>query len=249
MTIAFGRTALSRAGLSILALAITLGGSVTAVALDADDLIKQGNALRRKGDDAAALEKFQQAYEVDKRARSLAQVALAEQALGRWVRAYEHLIQALADKGDPWIAKNQAPLEESLKTSGEHVGQLEILGGTPGAEVRINGALMGRLPLPKPLALPIGTTTIGLTARGYVPIERATSIRAGQIARESFDALVAAAEPRAQVAEGRGASVPRAVPPGNDASPGGPAPGSVPEILPEDEGLYEPDQPQEQPGE
>ncbi|HET9321635.1 MAG TPA: DNA-directed RNA polymerase subunit alpha [Bryobacteraceae bacterium] len=36
---------------------------------------------------------------------------------------------------------------------------------------------------------------------------------------------------------------------GRLVAPPAPAPGSVPEILPEDEGLYEPDQPQEQPGE
>ena len=195
---------------------------MSAVAADPDELIKQGNALRRKGDDAAALEKFQQAYDADPRSRprAIAQVGLAEQALGRWVRAYEHLIQALASKDDPWIAKNLATLEEALKTSGDHVGQLEILGGTPGAEVRINGALIGRLPLSKPLALPIGTATIALAARGYVSLERATSIRAGQIARESFDAL-AAAETRAQIAEGSGTSVPKAVPPTGEPSPVG----------------------------
>src|SRR5689334_23114675 len=128
MISALPRPAPAGVGLLLLAVAITLAGPAAGAAQDADELIKQGNVLRRKGDDTAALEKFEQAYELDKRPRSLAQMGLAEQALGRWVRAYEHLTQALADKGDPWIAKNLAPLGEALKTASEHVGQLEILG-------------------------------------------------------------------------------------------------------------------------
>ena len=50
-------------------------------------LIKHGLELREKHDDEGALAEFQRAYQLSKGGRALAQIALAEQALGRWVDA------------------------------------------------------------------------------------------------------------------------------------------------------------------
>ena len=47
----------------------------TAGAGDAAELIKEGIALRRKGDDAGAREKFQQAHRLQESPRALAQMA------------------------------------------------------------------------------------------------------------------------------------------------------------------------------
>src|SRR5207244_1663513 len=48
-------------------------------------LLDQGYALRERGDDDQALAKFQAAYRLAPEPRALAQIALAEQALGRWL--------------------------------------------------------------------------------------------------------------------------------------------------------------------
>ena len=110
---------------------------------DADDLIRQGVERRRQRDDAGALHLFEQAYEAGHSPRALAQVALAEQALGKWVSAWEHLRQALAIQGDPWIAKNRVALTEAAARVGEHVGWIEIFEGPQGVEVRLDGAARG----------------------------------------------------------------------------------------------------------
>jgi hypothetical protein len=197
-----------------------------AAALDPDELVTQGLALRRKGDDAAALQKFEQAYEADKRPRTLAQVALAEQALGRWAHAYDHLTEALGEKSDPWIAKHKSTLEDAMKALREHVGKLEILGGSPGAEVRINGATVGSLPLSKPVTLPTGSAAIEVAAPSFTPIQRTTGIRAGQTTRESFDAFVSAER---HVPEARAQPVSTAEAPASDVKSIAAPQGSRPE--------------------
>ena len=154
---------------------------------DADDLIRQGVERRRQRDDAGALRLFEQAYEAGHSPRALAQIALAEQALGKWVSASEHLRQALAIQGDPWIAKNRAALTEATARVGEHVGWIEIFGGPQGAEVRLDGTARGTLPLPRPLAAPTGSVAVDLWQGGSVVVHRTTTVRAGETTREAFE--------------------------------------------------------------
>ena len=173
-------------------------GMLTVVALlaprsaradESDDLIKRGIESRRKQDDAAGLRFFEKAYELGHSPRALAQMGLAEQALGKWVPASEHLREALAIHGNPWIEKNRAILDESVTRIADHVGFIEIFGGTPGAEIRLDGVARGTLPLPRPLATTTGTVAVDLTMPGRLPIRRTTTVRAGETTREAFDDL------------------------------------------------------------
>jgi hypothetical protein len=173
------------------ALFVTAG---RATAADASDLIKEGIALRRQGDDAGGLEKFQQAYEAQRTPRTLAQIALAEQALGRWAAAHDHLVAALDARSDPWISRNQATLTRALDAIQPHVGRLEILAAPVGADVRLNGVSCGSLPLPGALTVATGSVMIEIAAPGFHPAQRGTIVRAGQITRESFDPLTPVAQ-------------------------------------------------------
>jgi len=177
---------------ALLAIALAIAVAVPRVvaAANADELIKEGVGLRRKGDDFGALQRFEQAYQIDKSPRALAQIGLAEQALGRWVAAHEHLTQALDSKTDAWIAKNRGAINDALAVVGEHVGRLEILGGSAKAEVRVDGISRGTLPLPAPLTVATGTVSIDLSAPGFYPVQRQTVVRARQTTRESFNDLV-----------------------------------------------------------
>src|SRR5450432_505854 len=82
---------------------------------DAVGLMRQGIELRRAGRDQDALDLFQRAERVAPSPRGLAQIGLAEQALGRWVAANRHLGSALKNQGDPWIARNHAKLEKAAR--------------------------------------------------------------------------------------------------------------------------------------
>ena len=60
-----------------------------------EDLIKHGIDLRFAGDDEGAFREFQKAMQMARTPKAVAQVGLAEQALGRWEDADVHLAEAL----------------------------------------------------------------------------------------------------------------------------------------------------------
>lgn len=88
---------------------------------EADEAYKLGVEDRRAHKDAEALEQFQLAQRLRPSPRSLAQIGLAEHALGRWQDAARDLQSALQVKDDPWIEKNRAVLEEALKKVRTHL--------------------------------------------------------------------------------------------------------------------------------
>jgi hypothetical protein len=201
------------------AVAVLLSSSSPARAggADADELIRQGLELRRKADDVAALQKFEEAYRLAPTARALAQMGIAEQALGRWAAAHDHLTEALQSKDDRWIEGHRAALGSALDAVDDHVGQITILGGSEGAEVRLDGVLKGKLPLSKPIVVSAGTVTIQLSAPGFEPVQRTTVVRPHARVRESFEGLTRSADSTAPPPVAVG---------GADAPPPAPAPAS-----------------------
>ena len=152
---------------------------------DADALIKQGLLLRRQGKDTEALDDFRRAFALDPSARNRAQVALAEQALGHWLDAEADLAKALEATGDPWIVRNRGLLESGLESIRSRLGWLEVTADVPGAEVWVNDARVGTLPLDHPIRLEAGSAVIEIRAAGYAPARRTTAIEPGGRAREA----------------------------------------------------------------
>jgi hypothetical protein len=173
-----------------LALAAALSISLTvarASAEDAEALVTRGLELRVQGKDDQALVLFRRAEALAPSPRTGAQVALAEQALGIWVPAEVHLAAALAAKDDPWIAKNRAALSAALDVVRQHVGSLEVLGGAPGAEVLVDGAKVGALPMAAPWRIEVGRRSLEIRAPGYHSASRSTEIVAGRTTRETIE--------------------------------------------------------------
>ena len=152
----------------------------------ADDLLTQGVELRRQGNDAAALDRFREAFKLAPTPRALAQMGLAEQALGFWTIAGQHVRRALEAKEDPWIRKYQAALEQALTVINSHLEQLHITGTPDGAEVLVDGQPVGTLPLTQPLQVGQGTIVVEVRAKGYVAISRPVQISPGIQGREHF---------------------------------------------------------------
>lgn len=161
---------------AIAALLLTLASSPTWAQTSLNAQISRGVALRRQGRDAAALEVFQSAWRSSRAPRALAQVALAEQALGRWVAAEAHLVEALAAGRDPWVRSRLPILQSALAEIRRHVGRLEVVGEPSGAEVVIDGAVVGRLPLSSMLRVPTGSLTFTVRSDGYFPVTRTVQV-------------------------------------------------------------------------
>lgn len=191
----------------LLSLCTFIGPAV--FASDADELLKKGTELRRQGRDMEALAEFQQALRLQDSGRALAQVALAEQALGLWVDANLHLSQALQREADPWIKKNRATLESARTTIRGHICHVDFWGTPAGAEVAVEGKSAGRLPEVDTWVAP-GEISYEVKANGFQPLQRTLKTPEGARVREHIELRarpvavetappVVPAEPRAQL--------------------------------------------------
>jgi hypothetical protein len=169
---------------TILLVALILGLSPAVhAAEDPEALIRHGVALRRRGDDAAALQEFRRAYDLAPSPRAVAQMGLAEQQMQSWVDATKHLTEALQGRADPWIKKNRTVLETSLKTVESHVARVQIGGEPAGADVLLNGQRAGTLPLREPSIVPPGPVRVEVRNEGYVSSTLSIVVAAGDLNR------------------------------------------------------------------
>lgn len=166
---------------------------------DADSLIKQGVELRKQGKDREALAALQKALALKETPRALAQVGLAEYALGIWLSSEEHLAGALRHEDDAWVKRNKEALTEALNGVGEHLGTVEIWGEPAGAEVIVNGKPAGNLPSPPPVRVVAGACSIVVRAEGYEEVSRTLRVSAKDLMRENVQ-LAPVPSPRAVAA-------------------------------------------------
>jgi hypothetical protein len=185
---------------AVLAAALGMAGRAAGAQAvgEVDALVRHGVELRQRGDDAGALAEFQRAHSRSEEPRVLAQLALAEQAMGRWLDADRHLRAALRSDADPWIARNRAALHQSEEQLGAHLGRLRVSGSVEGAEVFANDERVATLPMAEPARVVVGTNVIEVRAPGYVTMTRRVQVEPGQESRETF-AFVREAPPLAPV--------------------------------------------------
>ena len=150
--------------------------------------IKEGVEARRRGEDAIALDKFREAYRLSNKrsSRALAQIAFAEQALGRLLEAEKHLLQAMGDRRDPWIKNNRRVLGLGLTSIQENIGSVYIRVSVDDARVVVNGEEAGRSPLSGGVRARAGTVVVEVHKDGYWPMTRRLELNGGSAAREEF---------------------------------------------------------------
>ena len=113
--------------MTVLASAMFCATPARGQSVDLEAQYRRGSELRTQHDDAGALAVFQSIYGRSHEPRALAQVAVAEGAMGRWVEAEVHLQSALAVTTDDWINRNRALLQGALETIGGHLGSLDVV--------------------------------------------------------------------------------------------------------------------------
>jgi hypothetical protein len=181
-------------------------------AAEVEALIAKGNELRRAGTPGPALPYFRRAYELARTPRTNGQLGLAELAAGYPVEAEQHLATALESPNDPGIVKYQQMLKDALTMARSQIGELAIQGSPTGAEVIVNGRLVGALPLEAPIKLVARTTEVVVRAPGHTDRREMVPIAGGQ-----RHALNVKLEPVAKAADSApvvtAAPVPSATPP------------------------------------
>lgn len=172
----------------VLMLAVALGSAPREASAEdahgeAERLIRHGLELRRAHDDDGAEKEFHKAYDLVRTPRAAGQLGLAEQALGRWEDAHNHLGEAIRTGNDPWVAKNREVLDDAMTTIQGHLGRVEVIGDPEGAEVSVNGRPAGKLPLAEPVRVSAGQVDIDVHAPGYTRVLRTVTIVGGQYQR------------------------------------------------------------------
>jgi hypothetical protein len=193
------------------AIAALLCGAAAAHADDYEATVKRGVSLRREGKDREALAEFQRALAIRETPQVLAQIGLAEQALGVWPSAEAHLQSALKGKGDPWIGRNEPTLRKSLAAVAEHLGSVEIWGEPAGAEVLVNGKSAGTLGSSPSTRVIAGAVSVLVRADGYDDLTRQVQVAGGGVVRENVQ-LIPAPQKRVPAAPPPVAEAPQAAP-------------------------------------
>jgi len=145
----------------------------------AEAQVRQGTELRHQNQDARALPFFERAYELSRNPRTAAQLGLVKMALGYCVDAERLLDEALAVPDHPWIARNRETLERTRANARQNIGEVTVTGTPTGAEVVVNGHVVGNLPLATSVHLDKGPAEIEIRAPGHIPITRTLAITAG----------------------------------------------------------------------
>jgi hypothetical protein len=119
----------------------TLGVAYDAAADEesVDDLLRRGVALRREHRNEDALAVFQEILARAPTPSARAQLALAEQAIGRWIAAERDLDAALSVDDDKWIAKNRAALEGARTVIEAHLAWATVNVDVAGASITLAG--------------------------------------------------------------------------------------------------------------
>lgn len=158
-----------------------------------DGFLKKGDyhARRKRTKEATAeyeraLAAYQKAFDLVHNPKVLFPIATAEEKLGRWVDAAGHYRSFLADAGDI-DAKLRAEAERRLENVKFNLGVLALSVTPDGAQISIDGAVVGTSPLAAPLFLAAGEYTLAITADGHKPLEQKLTIEAGSESERTFE--------------------------------------------------------------
>jgi len=152
--------------------------------------IQQGIALRRAGNDEAALTLFINLEQTNPDSvRVLLHITAAAQATGRWMLAYTYLQKAFAHKDEPYFIRYRTAIKSIDDATTQHIGQFRAVGDPVGAEVRINGEIIGTLPMADPKPLEVGQYVLEVSKAGFYPLRRTVSVAAGTALTQEAVAL------------------------------------------------------------
>jgi hypothetical protein len=153
---------------------------------EVETLIAEAIALRGQSKDLEALEDLKKASELDPRSvRVQVHLSNVYQALGQWLPADQYLRMALAQPDHPYVQRHRQELDDARAVIEDNIGSLDVEGEPAGAEVRLNGHLIGTLPLSAPVPVTVGSYTLEVKLDGHYPVRRPIAIAGHGFVRES----------------------------------------------------------------
>ncbi len=126
-----------------------------------------GKMLFDDGDYATALLKYQAAYDATHDARLLWDVAVCEKSLRHYATTLATLARYQAEGGDLLSAGDRRDAQELSRAIAPFTSAQAIKVSEDGAEVWIDGQMVGRSPLPAPVVIDLGTHHVRIVKEGY----------------------------------------------------------------------------------
>lgn len=151
-----------------------------AMADEADRLFSEGAAAFEAGKAPEALKSFQAAWELRKSYDLASAMAQAELAMGMNRDAAEHLSYALRNFAVTAKPEKRALLEKAFADVRTKLATLHITANVDGAEVRVNGASIGKTPLEPEVFADAGTVTVEVEADGHENARRSLDAKTGE---------------------------------------------------------------------
>jgi hypothetical protein len=146
-------------------------------------LLEQGVALRRRGQEAEAFQRFAAARSVAPSARATGQMGLAAKSLRRYPLAERLLLAALADAEDPWVRQNRAALQRARDLVAAQLAWVDIRTNVDRGEVRVDGQPVAMLPLLGPIRVTAGALTVDIVSEGHATAATRVVVEPGDTAR------------------------------------------------------------------
>jgi PEGA domain len=151
-------------------------------------LIQRGIQLRRDNSDAEALAVFLEAEKQDPTSvRVLLHVVTAAQASGKWLLADSYMRKVTALGNDPYYQRHSDAIEVVRRSIAARVGSFQVQGSPDGASVRLDGQLVGTLPMTTPTSIEAGAYLMEVHKPGYYRLRRNVTISGGVLTREPVD--------------------------------------------------------------
>jgi tetratricopeptide (TPR) repeat protein len=116
---------------------------------------------------AEAAEEFDAAYKLSPAFKLLYNIGLVDVALGRSVEAVDAFDRYLKQGASAIPADRRREVSEEIEKQLARIGTVSIRTFPEGAEIRIDGALIGRTPLPKSVRVNAGRHTVEAIAAGH----------------------------------------------------------------------------------
>jgi hypothetical protein len=133
---------------------------------------QRGTDFYREGNYDAALAEFFKAQQLAPNYRLLYNIGQAQAERHDYVAAVRALTDYLAQGGAEVPEDRRAQVQNELSSLKTKISELTVTSNVVGAEVSIDGAPMGLLPLQTPLLVSAGSRRVTLAKRGYATVER-----------------------------------------------------------------------------
>ena len=139
---------------------------------------EQAVALFNEGNYSAALVEFEQAYKLRPSAFVLYNIGLTQKALFRYTDAIESL-QRFLDESQNLAPEKRAEATQIITEMKALLADVTLEITPAEATVTVDGRVVGKAPLAKPVAIAAGAHKLEVTAEGYEPQKRDLMVTAG----------------------------------------------------------------------